>query len=213
MAAASDYSEYLNVKVMDGATEMAIMIKGNTKLITMGEAWCNRRGKLLGTVRFLYLMLATPHHNLNHPHFMTNSLSAYDSTEKANRGLERNLMQSVRSQRVMAAASAYSEYIDLKFMDRNNEVAFKVKGRVTMFRVMAGDIRDTPSKKPESEYINLTVMDGHNEVVIRVKRTVEMIRLMEASCYRRGKILDTVRSLYDGVTLQGTDSPNCVCSH
>ncbi|KAA8894086.1 ubiquitin-related domain-containing protein [Sphaerosporella brunnea] len=65
--------------------------------------------------------------------------------------------------------------------------------------------------KPEggdTEHLNIKVTDGNNEVFFKIKRTTQLKKLMDAFCDRQGKAPNSVRFLFDGTRVQGTDSPD-----
>lgn len=47
-------SEHLNIKVTDGNNEVFFKIKRSTKLEKLMNAFCERQGKQISTVRFLF---------------------------------------------------------------------------------------------------------------------------------------------------------------
>jgi Ubiquitin-2 like Rad60 SUMO-like len=47
-------SEHLNIKVTDGNNEVFFKIKRSTKLEKLMNAFCERQGKQMSTVRFLF---------------------------------------------------------------------------------------------------------------------------------------------------------------
>jgi hypothetical protein len=69
--------------------------------------------------------------------------------------------------------------------------------------------------KPEAggdanEHLNIKVTDGNNEVFFKIKRTTQLKKLMDAFCDRQGKAPNSVRFLFDGTRVQGSDSPDTV---
>ncbi|KAI9732473.1 MAG: hypothetical protein M1818_007511 [Claussenomyces sp. TS43310] len=72
-----------------------------------------------------------------------------------------------------------------------------------------------PRQKPEdaggapapTEHLNIKVTDNNNEVFFKIKRTTQLKKLMDAFCERQGKTPSSVRFLFDGSRVQGTDSP------
>jgi hypothetical protein len=78
------------------------------------------------------------------------------------------------------------------------------------------DNGSAPTPKPEggetiSEHLNIKVTDGNNEVFFKIKRSTQLKKLMDAFCDRQGKTPNSVRFLFDGTRVQGTDSPETVC--
>jgi len=66
-------------------------------------------------------------------------------------------------------------------------------------------------EKPEggaSDHLNIKVTDNNNEVFFKIKRTTALKKLMDAFCERQGKAPSSVRFLFDGSRVQGTDSPD-----
>jgi hypothetical protein len=69
--------------------------------------------------------------------------------------------------------------------------------------------------KPEAggdanEHLNIKVTDGNNEVFFKIKRTTQLKKLMDAFCDRQGKATNSVRFLFDGTRVMGSDSPETV---
>ncbi|KAI5780525.1 ubiquitin-related domain-containing protein [Geopyxis carbonaria] len=71
-----------------------------------------------------------------------------------------------------------------------------------------GDAPQGP--KEESEHLNIKVTDGNNEVFFKIKRSTQLKKLMDAFCGRQGKSQNSVRFLFDGTRVQGSDSPDSV---
>ena len=69
-------------------------------------------------------------------------------------------------------------------------------------------------EKPEggaaSDHLNIKVTDNNNEVFFKIKRTTALKKLMDAFCERQGKAPSSVRFLFDGSRVLGTDSPDTV---
>lgn len=69
-------------------------------------------------------------------------------------------------------------------------------------------------EKPEggaaNDHLNIKVTDNNNEVFFKIKRTTALKKLMDAFCERQGKAPSSVRFLFDGSRVQGTDSPDTV---
>jgi hypothetical protein len=63
-----------------------------------------------------------------------------------------------------------------------------------------------------SEHLNIKVTDNNNEVFFKIKRTTKLEKLMGAFCERQGKSQSSVRFLFDGTRVQGTDTPDNVRS-
>jgi hypothetical protein len=72
---------------------------------------------------------------------------------------------------------------------------------------------DEPKEPQQSEHLNIKVTDNNNEVFFKIKRTTQLKKLMDAFCDRQGKAANTVRFLFDGARVQGTDSPESVSEH
>ncbi|KAF8418054.1 ubiquitin-like protein-like protein SMT3 [Tirmania nivea] len=74
---------------------------------------------------------------------------------------------------------------------------------------MSDNEASPPPPKPEDqpEHLNIKVTDGNNEVFFKIKRTTQLKKLMDAFCERSGKMPSSVRFLYDGSRVLGTDSP------
>lgn len=74
----------------------------------------------------------------------------------------------------------------------------------------------TPAGKPDdggagpSEHLNIKVTDNNNEVFFKIKRTTQLKKLMDAFCDRQGKSPQSVRFLFDGQRVSGTDNPDSV---
>ncbi|KAF2754353.1 ubiquitin-like protein [Pseudovirgaria hyperparasitica] len=64
-----------------------------------------------------------------------------------------------------------------------------------------------PEGPAQTEHLNIKVTDNNNEVFFKIKRTTQLKKLMEAFCDRQGKSPQSVRFLYDGQRVQGTDDP------
>ena len=62
----------------------------------------------------------------------------------------------------------------------------------------------------QTEHLNIKVTDNNNEVFFKIKRTTKLEKLMHAFCERQGKELKTVRFLFEGVRVTGTDTPDTV---
>lgn len=70
---------------------------------------------------------------------------------------------------------------------------------------------DKPEGAPSGvEHLNIKVTDNNNEVFFKIKRTTALKKLMDAFCERQGKAPNSVRFLFDGTRVQGTDSPDTV---
>jgi hypothetical protein len=73
---------------------------------------------------------------------------------------------------------------------------------------------EQPMHKPEgegqSEHLNIKVTDNNNEVFFKIKRSTQLKKLMDAFCDRQGKNPNSVRFLFDGTRVTGTDSPDSV---
>lgn len=61
-----------------------------------------------------------------------------------------------------------------------------------------------------SEHLNIKVTDNNNEVFFKIKRSTQLKKLMDAFCDRQGKTPNSVRFLFDGTRVQGTDTPDTV---
>ena len=72
------------------------------------------------------------------------------------------------------------------------------------------DNHSKPEAEPQSEHLNIKVTDGNNEVFFKIKRTTQLKKLMDAFCDRQGKSPASVRFLFDGTRVSGTDSPDTV---
>jgi len=74
------------------------------------------------------------------------------------------------------------------------------------------DAEPNTSSKPEaeSEHLNIKVTDGNNEVFFKIKRSTQLKKLMDAFCDRQGKAPASIRFLFDGSRVSGTDSPHTV---
>ncbi|GAB7366046.1 hypothetical protein MBLNU230_g7615t1 [Neophaeotheca triangularis] len=66
---------------------------------------------------------------------------------------------------------------------------------------------DKPEEPQQSEHLNIKVTDNNNEVFFKIKRTTQLKKLMDAFCERQGKSPQTVRFLFDGQRVVGTDNP------
>ena len=71
------------------------------------------------------------------------------------------------------------------------------------------DRNDAPAA---SEHLNIKVTDNNNEVFFKIKRSTKLDKLMSAFCDRQGKNLNSVRFLFEGQRVQGTDTPDSVRS-
>lgn len=60
------------------------------------------------------------------------------------------------------------------------------------------------------EHLNIKVTDGNNEVFFKIKKSTKLDKLMRAFCERQGKDRTTVRFLFDGVKVNGEDTPDNV---
>jgi hypothetical protein len=58
--------------------------------------------------------------------------------------------------------------------------------------------------------LNIKVTDNNNEVFFKIKRATPFKRVMDAFCNRQGKVLNSVRFLFDGSRVQATDTPETV---
>lgn len=67
-----------------------------------------------------------------------------------------------------------------------------------------------PEEPVENQHLNIKVTDNNNEVFFKIKRTTQLKKLMDAFCERQGKAPGSVRFLFDGTRVQGTDSPDTV---
>lgn len=74
----------------------------------------------------------------------------------------------------------------------------------------------SPMGKPEeaqaTEHLNIKVTDNNNEVFFKIKRSTALKKLMDAFCERQGKAPNSVRFLFDGTRVNGTDTPDGVSS-
>lgn len=59
----------------------------------------------------------------------------------------------------------------------------------------------------QTEHMNIKVTDDNNEVHFKIKKWTKLEKLMEAFCERHGKVPDTVRFLFEGKRIQGSDTP------
>ncbi|KAG6042739.1 hypothetical protein E4U33_001838, partial [Claviceps sp. LM78 group G4] len=59
-----------------------------------------------------------------------------------------------------------------------------------------------------SEHLNIKVTDNNNEVFFKIKRSTKLEKLMNAFCERQGKLITSVRFLFDGARVQPTDTPD-----
>jgi len=64
----------------------------------------------------------------------------------------------------------------------------------------------------QSEHLNIKVTDNNNEVFFKIKRTTQLKKLMDAFCERQGKSASSVRFLFDGTRVNGSDNPESVSS-
>ena len=69
-----------------------------------------------------------------------------------------------------------------------------------------------PKPEDHPEHLNIKVTDGNSEVFFKIKRTTQLKKLMDAFCERSGKSPQSVRFLFDGARVTGTDSPDSVSS-
>jgi len=60
------------------------------------------------------------------------------------------------------------------------------------------------------EHLNIKVTDNNNEVFFKIKRNTKLDKLMTAFCERQGKASSSVRFLFEGQRVQGTDTPDSV---
>lgn len=67
-----------------------------------------------------------------------------------------------------------------------------------------------PEEAPPSEHLNIKVTDSNSEIFFKIKRTTALKKLMDAFCDRSGKTPSSVRFLFDGQRVQGTDTPDTV---
>ena len=72
---------------------------------------------------------------------------------------------------------------------------------------MSDNEASPPKPEDQPEHLNIKVTDGNNEVFFKIKRTTQLKKLMDAFCARSGKAPASVRFLYDGSRVMGTDSP------
>ncbi|CAG8448154.1 13583_t:CDS:2 [Acaulospora morrowiae] len=77
---------------------------------------------------------------------------------------------------------------------------------------MSSEQTPTPSdSKPNSgsgDHINLKVVgNDHNEMFFKIKRSTQLKKLMDAFCTRQGKLLNSVRFLYDGERIREDQTP------
>lgn len=63
---------------------------------------------------------------------------------------------------------------------------------------------------PQTEHLNIKVTDNNNEVFFKIKRSTKLEKLMNAFCERQGKDVKTVRFLFDGQKVIGSDTPDTV---
>jgi len=61
---------------------------------------------------------------------------------------------------------------------------------------------------PAGEHLNIKVTDNNNEVFFKIKRSTKLDKLMSAFCDRQGKNINSVRFLFEGQRVQGTDTPD-----
>ncbi|KAG5949313.1 hypothetical protein E4U60_006239 [Claviceps pazoutovae] len=74
--------------------------------------------------------------------------------------------------------------------------------------------RATPEERTEaptsSEHLNIKVTDNNNDVYFKIKRSTKLEKLMNAFCERQGKVITSVRFLFDGSRVQPTDTPDAL---
>ncbi|KAI0111542.1 ubiquitin-like protein [Daldinia grandis] len=69
----------------------------------------------------------------------------------------------------------------------------------------AAERQDAPAG---SEHLNIKVTDNNNEVFFKIKRSTKLEKLMTAFCERQGKVVDSVRFLFEGQRVQKSDTPD-----
>ncbi|KAG5967183.1 hypothetical protein E4U57_001153 [Claviceps arundinis] len=74
--------------------------------------------------------------------------------------------------------------------------------------------RVSPEERTEapasSEHLNIKVTDNNNDVYFKIKRSTKLEKLMNAFCERQGKVITSVRFLFDGSRVQPTDTPDAL---
>lgn len=65
-----------------------------------------------------------------------------------------------------------------------------------------------PKTPAQAEHLNIKVTDNNNELMFKIKKSTNLEKLMTVFCDRHGKAPDTVRFLFDGKRVQGSDTPN-----
>ncbi|KAG6032246.1 hypothetical protein E4U19_007610 [Claviceps sp. Clav32 group G5] len=79
---------------------------------------------------------------------------------------------------------------------------------------MATEEHASPEERVEapasSEHLNIKVTDNNNEVYFKIKRSTKLEKLMNAFCERQGKLITSVRFLFDGARVQPTDTPDAL---
>ena len=81
-------------------------------------------------------------------------------------------------------------------------------------RATASNSMNKEEGKPENrETLNLKLVSQHGtEVYFKLKMSTPIQKVMDAYCHRQGVSIETVRFLFDGSRLTGTQTPGQVSS-
>lgn len=60
----------------------------------------------------------------------------------------------------------------------------------------------------QTEHLNIKVTDNNNELMFKIKKSTKLEKLMAVFCERHGKEPGSVRFLFDGKRVQGSDTPD-----
>lgn len=60
----------------------------------------------------------------------------------------------------------------------------------------------------QTEHLSIKVTDNNNELVFKIKKSTEMEKLMESFCEHHGKTRGSVRFLFEGERLNGSETPD-----
>ncbi|KAG6361901.1 hypothetical protein INS49_010130 [Diaporthe citri] len=69
----------------------------------------------------------------------------------------------------------------------------------------AADGQEPPA---QTEHLNIKVTDNNNELIFKIKKSTKLEKLMDSFCERHGKTLDSVRFLFEGKRVQGSETPD-----